>query len=113
MVADDDAAIVDVLQIMLEDAGFTVDTYAQGQPVKNMQAPFPDLVLLDILLSGMDGRAICRYLKDQPATRHIPIILLSAHTDAEQTAIGAGADAFLAKPFDIDDLLDLIEKFLR
>ncbi|GHO88506.1 response regulator [Dictyobacter formicarum] len=112
MVADDDSAIVDVLQIVLEDAGFAVETYAQGQSVKNMQEPFPDLVLLDILLAGMDGRVICRHLKNQTATQRIPIILLSAHTDAQQTATDAGADAFLPKPFDIDELLDLVEKYL-
>lgn len=112
MVADDDSAIVDVLQIMLEDAGFAVETYTQGQLVKNMQEPFPDLILLDILLSGMDGRAICRHLKNQPATQHIPIILLSAHTNVQQTTSDTGSDAFLAKPFDIDDLLNLVHKFL-
>jgi CheY-like chemotaxis protein len=58
-----------------------------------MQKPFPDLVLLDILLSGMDGQAICRHVKSQEELRCIPIILLSAHTNLQQIARDAGAAA--------------------
>jgi DNA-binding response OmpR family regulator len=64
--------------------------------------------LLDVLLSGKDGRTIARQLKSQEDTKHIPIIMFSAHPSAEQTAREAGADDFIAKPFEIDDLLEKI-----
>jgi CheY-like chemotaxis protein len=65
----------------------------------------PDLLLLDIWMSGLDGREICKALKLQDHTKHIPIILVSANRDTEQIAHDAGADDFLNKPFDMDDLL--------
>ncbi|GAC1662552.1 MAG: hypothetical protein PVS3B3_33850 [Ktedonobacteraceae bacterium] len=97
---------------MLEEAGYAVQLQVDGQAVQVMQEPFPDLVLLDIRLSGTDGRRICRHLKSQEATQHIPIIFLSAHTDMQQIAKDARADGFLAKPFEMQDLLTLVTKYL-
>jgi len=68
--------------------------------------------VLDILLSGKDGRAICRKLKSQADTRHIPIVMISAHPDAEQSVTAVGADAFVAKPFAIDELLNTVAALL-
>jgi len=112
LVADDDPSIGDMLQIMLEDAGYEVETQVHGQAVQQIQAPFPDLLFLDIRLSGMDGRTICHYLKHQEATYHIPIIILSAHKDTQHMAKNAGADDFLEKPFEMEDLLALVAKYL-
>ncbi len=97
---------------MLEEAGYAVELQVDGHAVQQMQGPFPDLLLLDIRLSGTDGRRICRSLKSQGATQHIPIILLSAHKDLQQTAEDAGADGFLAKPFEMQDLLTLVTQYL-
>jgi CheY-like chemotaxis protein len=72
----------------------------------------PDLILLDVLLSGKDGREIVKYLKRKAETKAIPVIMFSAHPSAEETARAAGADDFLAKPFDIEVLLDKIAHFL-
>ncbi|GAC1363443.1 MAG: hypothetical protein NVSMB38_45640 [Ktedonobacteraceae bacterium] len=112
LVAEDDPGIGDILQLMLEEAGYAVQLQVDGQAVQVMQEPFPDLVLLDIRLSGTDGRRICRHLKRQEATQHIPIILLSAHKDMQQMAEDAGADGFLAKPFEMQDLLTLVTTYL-
>mgnify|MGYP003622986029 CR=1 FL=1 len=112
LIADDDPGISDMLQIMLEDAGYEVEVEADGQIVQQMQAPFPDLLFLDIQLAGTDGRTICRQLKSQATTSHMPIILLSALRDARHMANAAGADDFLAKPFEMDHLLALAAKYL-
>jgi CheY-like chemotaxis protein len=72
----------------------------------------PDLVLLDMLLSGKDGREIVRQLKSDEKTKHIPVIMFSAHPSAERTAFEAGADDFVEKPFDIDVLLHKIERLI-
>jgi DNA-binding response OmpR family regulator len=112
LIVDDDASIGDILQMMLEDAGYTVEVQISGQNIHTMQEPFPDLLFLDIRVSGMDGRAICQYLKSQDATRHIPIILLSANKDTRHMAQDAGADDFLTKPFEMQDLLALAAKYL-
>ncbi len=113
LVADDDAGMRDSLRIILEDEGYVVETHRQGETVQQMHAPFPDLLLLDLRLSGMNGMTICRQLKDQESTRSIPIILISANTDTNVIAREAGADDFLLKPFEIDDLLALVARHLE
>jgi DNA-binding response OmpR family regulator len=112
LVAEDDAGIGNMLQMMLEEAGYDVAIQRDGFAVQQMQEPFPDLLFLDIRLSGIDGRTICRYLKSQEATRTLPILFLSAHKDTRQMARDAGADDFLTKPFEMDDLLALVTKYL-
>ena len=112
LVVDDDPGIGDMLREMLSDAGYEAEIEVNGQDVQQMAEPFPDLLILDIRLSGTNGRTICEQLKRQPATRHIPIIILSAHKDTRQIAREAGADDFLAKPFDMGDLLSLVAKYV-
>ena len=80
--------------------------------MQQMAESFPDLLFLDIRLSGSDGRTICRQLKSQEATHRLPIIMLSAHKDTRQMVREAGADDFLAKPFEREDLLALTAKYV-
>lgn len=113
LVVDDEEDILVFLQALLEDEGYTVSTTDKGEYVEKLHnGALPDLILLDILLSGKDGRAIAKQLKSQEETKHIPILIISAHPSAERTAREAGADDFLAKPFDIDALLTKIANFL-
>lgn len=114
LVADDDAAIVDATRMMLEMDDYEVLTTQDGRKVLELNASsnLPDLVLLDIWMSGMDGKEICRHLKSQEATKHIPIIIVSASYDVQKAALQAGADDFLAKPFEMDDLLHKVGKWL-
>lgn len=109
MIADDDPAIVEALVLMLEDAGYETEKTVDGKAVQDIKEHFPDLILLDIWMSGMDGRDICKYLKSQDNTKHIPIIMISANKDAEDIAKKAGADGFVAKPFEMEDLLSEIK----
>lgn len=111
MVADDDKDIVAVLTMMLEDAGYEVASTANGQTAQSVCDYLPDLLLLDIWMVGVDGRDICKYLKGQQLTKHIPIIIISANKDTKKIARGAGADDFITKPFDMTDLLAMVEKY--
>ncbi|HEV2459609.1 MAG TPA: response regulator transcription factor [Ktedonobacterales bacterium] len=114
LVVDDEPDIALVLTTTFEDAGYRVAAVERGDDVERvLTADTPDLILLDMLLSGRDGREIVRHLKAQQATRPIPILMLSAHPSAEQEARGAGADDFLAKPFDLDVLLAKVAACLR
>lgn len=112
LIADDDPAILEAMQMMLEDAGYEVVTTVDGETVYKMEKEFPDLLLLDIWMSGQDGRNICKFLKGQDLTKDIPIIMVSANRDTEQIAKDAGADDFLAKPFEMMELLEKVKKFL-
>jgi len=114
LIVDDDPAILHALEQVLQDEGYAVETTTKdGRYVEeSLGRGLPDLIILDMLLSGHDGRDICRLLKSRPDTTGIPIIMLSAHPKAEATSLAAGADEFLAKPFSVDDLLLKIEKLL-
>ncbi len=114
LVVDDDPDILDALQFMLEDAGYKVTTTEKGEYAENLHdtnGGLPDVIILDVLLSGKDGRLICQKLKSQEETKHIPVIMMSAHNNAGQSATLVGADEFMAKPFDADELLAKIAKY--
>ena len=114
LVVDDDPDILISLEILLRDEGFEVQTSTKDGEVVDaaVHTNRPDLIILDILLSGHDGRLICKKLKSNPDTRKIPVLLISAHPNAEEMAVEAGADGFLAKPFDIETLLREVESLL-
>lgn len=113
LVADDNPAILDALQIILEDAGYKVKTTIDGVEALEMQRDFPDLILLDIWMSGIDGRDICKQLKKNKATRDIPIIMVSATKNIEQIAKASGADDYVSKPFQLDHLLEVVAKHIN
>ena len=106
LVVDDDPDIVLAITVILEDEGYRVVATEKNDYLQSLlDGEPPDLILLDMLLSGLDGRDIARHLKKDETTRHIPILMLSAHPNARKDAEAAGADDFLAKPFEMDELL--------
>ena len=112
MIADDDPGILDAVEAMLEFGGYDVSTTSNGATLLEMKEGFPDLLLLDIWMSGIDGRDVCRGLKSDPATGSIPVLMISASRDIRESALASGANDFLAKPFDMDELLDRIDKLI-
>src|SRR5947199_10587262 len=113
LVVDDEPDILEFLQVILEEEGYLVATTDKGEYVEKLHdGGLPDLILLDVLLSGKDARDIVKQLKHQDETNHIPVIMFSAHPSAEETPRACGADDFLAKPFEIDVLLIRIANYL-
>src|ERR1019366_2683044 len=113
LIADDNPAILDALKIMLEEEGYDVETTVDGATARDMREHLPDLLLLDIWMSGIDGRDICKHLKSAAATRHIPVIMISATKDIEQIAKDSGADDFISKPFQMEHLLAMVAKHVN
>jgi DNA-binding response OmpR family regulator len=111
LVVDDDEDIADMMEMILENQGYSVNKIIRAEEVLGIKEDLPDLILLDIWMSGIDGRDICRHLKNQPLTKHIPIILISANRDVQEIATTAGANDFICKPFDMDELLEKVEKY--
>src|SRR5579863_3467641 len=106
LIAEDDRAIIDVVKIILENEGYEVFTADQGEIVhKTIDEQMPDAVLLDIWLYGEDGGQIAKEIKGKSKTKHIPVILMSANNETEKITKQVGADDFLLKPFNIEDLL--------
>ncbi len=106
LVVDDDIDILSVMEVLLSMKGFDVEVTAKGENTFPKINSFkPDLILLDVLISGHDGRSICKQLKANETTKHIPVIMFSAHPGAAATISDYGADDFIAKPFDVENLL--------
>ena len=116
LVVDDDATIRRLLQITLETEGFTVTTAGDGMEGLRMaqEVPRPDLVLLDIMMPGMDGLQVCHTLKNDPATRETPVVLLSAKAQSHDIELGmrVGADDYITKPPDLLDLVTRVRQLL-
>ncbi len=114
LVVDDEESILEVVQIVLEGEGYHIQTRMDSGFLQDFQhiPRLPDLILLDVLLSGEDGREICRRIKADARLHHIPVIMLSAHSDVSKVADTSGADGFLEKPFDVDALIAIVEKHL-
>jgi DNA-binding response OmpR family regulator len=113
MIADDDPGILDAVEAMLEFGGYQVSSTPNGATLLEITDDFPDLLLLDIWMPGTDGRDVCKQLKAQESSRKMPIIMISASTELERSAKEAGADDFMEKPFDMDELLQKIEYYLN
>src|SRR6266567_2821148 len=114
LIAEDDKAIVDVVKIILENEGYEVHTADQGSIVhQHIKEHNPDMIILDIWLYGEDGGKIAKEIKTKPQTRHIPIVLMSASNETEKVTKSVGADDFLLKPFNIDDLLYIVRKYIK
>ena len=111
LAVDDDKDILELLQYILEDSGYDVDTLSDGSYLfEKIKAHMPDLILLDIMLGNTDGRQLCKDVKAKRETHNIPVILVSAsHNVAVSMNQHGGPDAFVAKPFDINELLDIIK----
>jgi two-component system OmpR family response regulator len=116
MVVDDDAEIRELLQAYLEKNGMRVDAVADGEEMwRRLSEAAPDLVILDIMLPGADGLALCRDLRARPETAELPIIMLTARGEDMDRILGLemGADDYLPKPFNPRELLARIKTVLR
>jgi CheY-like chemotaxis protein len=116
LVVDDDATIRRLLQITLETEGFDVTTAGDGVEGLRMaqENPRPDLVLLDIMMPGMDGLQVCHTLKSDPATKDLPVVLLSAKAQSHDIELGlrVGANDYITKPPDLLDLVTRVRQLL-
>ena len=115
LVVDDEPGIRLYLKRLLGNAGFDVRTAADGnEAVTSIEAEPPDLVILDVMVGGRDGYEICESIKQDPASARIKVLMLSAKSRAIEIEKGMalGADAYLTKPFSMDELRDMVRDLL-
>src|SRR3954470_266479 len=110
--ADDDPGLQEVFSIIFSKAGYDVTIFPNGEELLKSDSQPPDLFLLDKQLSGINGMEICQVLKTQPETKDIPVIIVSASPDLDKQSILAGADDYIEKPFQLQNLLNLMTKYL-
>lgn len=113
LVVDDDKDIRDIIMYILEAEGFYVFGLDSGRAVvKTVHEKKPDMILLDVQLGDMDGRDVCLELKQEPTTKNIPVVIISAshglHALHEKQC---QADDFLEKPFDVSELVDQVKRY--
>ena len=116
LVVEDEAPLVTLLRYNLEKSGFRVDEAGDGgEALGRINEAMPDLVLLDWMLPTMSGIEVCRQLRRKPSTRHLPVIMLTARAEDQDTVRGleTGADDYITKPFSPEALIARIRALLR
>lgn len=114
LVVDDDPGILEAMEMILTLEGYTPVTSKRGDDARTLsENEHPYLIILDVFLSGHDGREIAKRLKENNKTKHIPILMMSAHPEVEGTIYDHGADGFVAKPFGINELTRQIDTLIN
>lgn len=111
LIVDDNELIAEVMSYILTNNGYDVTTLNSGDGVvTQIKDSHPDLVIMDIMLPGIDGRDICRIIKHNKATENLPVIICSANDDIEDAMKQVGPpNDILSKPFDMSALLNKVE----
>lgn len=113
LIFDDDTNILELCSIILTECGYEVATSETSHDIiEKVEETNPDAILMDNWIPDIGGIEATRILKKHPKFNHIPVIYFSANNDIKSLAEKAGADAHLAKPFDLDELENLIKSLI-
>jgi DNA-binding response OmpR family regulator len=112
LLLEDEKDILELIQEILEEEGYNVIAFNHYESVEEIIEFAPQLILLDIRLSNGYGHLLCGDLKANPKTSHIPVILVSGAGNLEKIARDYNADNFLAKPFDMEDLIGMVKQYV-
>ena len=116
LIIDDEKDIVDLISYNLEKEGFaTIKAYDGEDALKLVEAQRPDLIILDLMLPGMRGLEVCKFIRRNPETETLPIIMLTAKGDQVDKILGLemGADDYITKPFNVKELIARIHAVMR
>ena len=116
LIIDDEKDIVDLISYNLEKEGFaTVKAYDGEDALKLVKAKRPDMIILDLMLPGMRGLEVCKFIRKNPETETLPIIMLTAKGDEVDKILGLemGADDYITKPFNVRELIARIHAVMR
>jgi len=115
LIVEDEEILLSLESILLTSKGYEVKGMKDGpSALEAVASTKPDLVLLDIMLPGIDGYEVCRQIKANELTRHIPVVMLSAKKSKEDLvkAEQVGADWYITKPFKSAMVIETIQRFL-
>lgn len=112
-IVEDDVDLSEAIQLMLKEEGYDTVASLHKNSIKGVILHMPDLVLVDNRLKDGLGSEFCMSLKDHPLTSHIPVILMSGWVNVAAIAQECRADAYLSKPFEMDELIDTIGRYLK
>ncbi len=113
IVIEDEENVRETIDVLLTNAGFAVKSFPTGKDIfRHLDEFNPDVLLLDVMLGDLDGREICRAVKANSTTSHIPVIMLSGVPDVYNAIADVGANDVVSKPFDETILINRIERQL-
>jgi two-component system sensor histidine kinase/response regulator len=112
---DDSSDNLSLIECILDDPHYELDFAKSGkEALKKISRRMPDLILLDVMMPEMDGFEVTRRIRQDASLPYVPILLITAHDEvALEAALEAGADSFIRKPFDIDELQKHVEHFIQ
>ena len=114
LVVEDDPHVARLIALVLERNGQKTEIVADGQAAlvraKELQ---PSMIFADLTIKGMGGDVLCSKLKSEPDTKMIPYVVISGDAEIAEKARQCGADDHLGKPFEFEDLVDLVKKYAR
>jgi len=114
LVIDDNRDICTLIENILLSEGYEVKSCCNPVEFNEIiEKEKPKLIITDMLMSGFDGRTLTKDIKNNPETKDIKIMLMSAHPDASKISKTIGVDDFLTKPFEINDLVAKVENLLK
>lgn len=111
LIVDNDPDVLDIMQEALSYEGLHVTCVDEANDIFQLiDRHKPDLLMIDYLLNGVNGGELCHQLKENPATQHLPVIIMSAYPRVLLSLGTYNSDDFIAKPFDLDDMVTRIKK---
>lgn len=116
VVVDDDKEVQEIVTFALRRNGYQVAMASNGQQLQDiLAAQTPDLIILDVMMPGLDGYQIFGSLRKNPATQHVPVIIMTAHAEDiyERISIDLGAAVHITKPFHPLELVDKVQALLQ
>lgn len=116
LIVDDEAMTAEMFSLMLEDQGYhTVVVHGTGTAIRSLRQGRPDLVLVDVMMPGLSGLELCRFIRREPELSDLPVIVVSAMSQPDDIQAGkdAGASLYLTKPISKADLLEGLEAALK
>lgn len=114
LIIDDDPDVRTVMNLLMKKQGYEVETAFNREDALSKLDDFqPSVIFLDVLLSGTDGRELCREIKKKKHMQSVPVIMVSAHPGAAENISSYGADDFISKPINTQSLLEKLDRLLQ
>ena len=114
LVVEDDPQVARLISLVLQRNGYTSQVVADGDSaLDKARETKPSMIFADLTIKGMGGEQLCSTLKANPETKNIPYVVVSGDRDIAEKARVCGADDFMGKPFEFDDLIRLVNKYAR
>ena len=115
LVADDEPALLRLLEFVLGRRGYIIQGVTNGNAaVEVLKNESPDLAILDVMMPGLDGYEVLTFIRETAHLEGLPVVMLTARAQLDEIQLGLslGADAYLAKPFDPEELLSVVESLI-